>query len=136
MLPVATLATAATTAASSAATATTATAAAESPAAAASSSSPATAATTLTHRPSFVHDDVASFELLAVQRLNRTVCFFVILDFDKTEASRLSRETIANESNIRRSYTCLSEPFSDFFFRRLKWEIPHVKLLHLHTPLN
>ncbi len=135
MLPVATLATAATTAASSAATATTATAAAESPAAAAASTA-TTAAATLAHRPSFVHDDVASLELLAVQRLNRTVCLFVILDFDKTEASRLSRETIANESNIRRSHTCLSKPFSDFFFRRLKWEIPHVKLLHLHTPLN
>jgi len=135
-LPVATLAAATTAAAPpTAATSSATTAAAEASAAAATTtaSSAATAAT-FTHGSRFVDHDVASFELLAVKRLDRFVCLFVILNFDKTEATGLTRETIANESNVRRSHTGLREPFPNFFFRRLKWKIPYVKLLHWHTP--
>ena len=118
-LPVATLA-AATTTAASPATATTSPAAttATVSAAAATTAAPSAASTTATlaHRTGFVHDDVASFELLAVQRLDRLVCLFIVLNFDKSEATRLTRETIANESNVRRSHTCLREPLSNFFF--------------------
>jgi hypothetical protein len=110
-LPLATLAAAAATTATTATAAAAATA--KSPAATAS---PASTATALAHWPRFVDNNVAPFELLAIQRLDGPVCLFVILNLDKTEAPRLTRETIANKGHIRRRYTCLREPFSNFFF--------------------
>jgi len=54
--------------------------------------------------------------LLAVQGLYRFVCFFIILNLNKTEATGLTRETIANESYVRRSHTGLRKPFANFLF--------------------
>jgi hypothetical protein len=68
--------------------------------------------------------------LLAVQRLYGARRFFVILNFDKAEASGLAREAVANEHHAGRSYSGLRKPLADFFFGSLKRKIPNVKFLH------
>jgi hypothetical protein len=68
--------------------------------------------------------------LLPVQRLNGALRFFIILNFDKAEATGLACEAVADQHNTGRSYSGLSEPFADFFFGSLKRKIPDVKFLH------
>jgi hypothetical protein len=51
------------------------------------SSSAATA--TLTWRPSFVDDNIAAHEIMAVQSLDGTLGFLVAIDFDKSESAWL-----------------------------------------------
>jgi hypothetical protein len=115
---------------SSATTAATTTASAKSAATAAATSAASAGAAAIARRTRFVHNDATPFELLAVQRLNGALSFFIILNFDKAEAARLARETVADEHNAGWSYAGLREPFSDFFFSSLKRKIPDVKFLH------
>jgi hypothetical protein len=68
--------------------------------------------------------------LLPVQRLNGALGFFIILNFNKAEATGLACKTIPDQHDAGRSYSGLSEPFADFFFGSLKWKIPDVKFLH------
>jgi hypothetical protein len=68
--------------------------------------------------------------LLPVQRLNGALSFFIILNFNKAEATGLACKTIPDQHDAGRSYSGLSEPFADFFFGSLKWKIPDVKFLH------
>jgi hypothetical protein len=94
-------ATVTTAAASSAPAATTTTAAVTSAPATSASSTVATttAASTaaLTLRTSFVHDQRAAQEILAIERFDRFVRFGVVAYFGETETARLSRETIAQK---------------------------------------
>jgi len=93
-------ATAATTASSSTATTT----------AKSSSSAPArTAASTLTGWSSFVYDNIASHEIVAVESLNGALGFLVVIDLDKPEPAWLSRKPVAHQRDICRSDSRLSK---------------------------
>jgi hypothetical protein len=65
-------------------------------------SSSASATTAFARRTRFVNDDVTAHEILAVQTLNSTVCFFIVCYLDKSETSRLTRKTVAHQRHIRR----------------------------------
>jgi hypothetical protein len=113
----------------SAASTTTATAA-KSAAATSSTSTAAAGPTAISRRARFVNHDASSFELLPVQRLNGALGFFIILNFNKAEATGLACEAVPDQHDAGRSYAGLREPFSDFFFGSLKRKIPDVKFLH------
>ena len=83
---------------------------------------------------SFVDDQIAAAEVLPVHGIDRAIRFFVIGNFDESEAARLARETITNEINRRRIDTSLSEMIVQRILRRRKRKIANVKLLHLRTP--
>jgi hypothetical protein len=61
-----------------------------------------TAATTATStgafglRPRFIHYQVPAPEVLTVEGSNRTVRFFIVCDFDESEAAGLSSKAVAN----------------------------------------
>lgn len=90
----------------------------------------AAASTAISRRTRFVDHNASPLELLPVQRLDGALGFFIILNFNKAEATRLAREAIANQHDAGWSYSGLREPFSDFLFGSLKWKIPDVKFLH------
>jgi hypothetical protein len=78
----------------------------------------------------FVDDYAPSFELLTVQRLNGALSFFVVLNLNEAEATRLACLAVPNQQDAGRSCSGLREPFSDFFLGSLKRKIPNVKFLH------
>jgi hypothetical protein len=64
-------------------------------------SSSATTAATLTRRTSFVDDNVAAHEIVAVQSLDGALGFLVAIDFDKSEPAWLPRKTVAHQGDVR-----------------------------------
>jgi hypothetical protein len=95
-----------------AASATTATTASSSTASttAKAASTPASASTTASAfagRPSFVDDDVAAHEIVAVKSLNGAFGFIVAIDLDKSESARLPRKTVAHQGNVGRGHSRL-----------------------------
>jgi hypothetical protein len=76
--------------------ATAATMAAAPTAVTATAASPTTAATALGLRPRFIHHQVASAEILTVQRVHRAIGIVIIAQFNECESTRLARETIPN----------------------------------------
>jgi hypothetical protein len=125
--------TAAATAASTA-TATTTSAATAASTAAIPSAATTTSASAFTRRTRLIHDHVAAHEILAVQRLNRAVCIFIIRHFNETETARLPRKTIPHQSYIRRRNSRLRKPVSHILFSSLKRQIAHVQFFHERTP--
>jgi hypothetical protein len=126
-------ATAAAVTATSAATATMAPASAAITAATAAASTAATA-TAFGLRPRFVHHQVASAEILAVQRVHRAIRIVIIAQFNERKSTRLARETIPNQIDTRGSYTDLREILVKLIFRRGKRKISDIELLHLPAP--
>jgi hypothetical protein len=129
-------ASAATTVTTAAATSTAATMAAASAAvsaatAAAAATSTTTAASAFGLRPSLIHHQVPTTEILTVQRIDRAIRIFVVAHFNESETTRLARKTIADQVDTRGSYTDLREPLVKLIFRRGKRKIPDVELLHL-----
>jgi len=55
--------------------------------AAAETTAAATATATLLLRTSFIHHQITSTEILAVQRVDRAIGFFVVVDFDEGETA-------------------------------------------------
>jgi hypothetical protein len=79
-------------------------------ASATTSARPATATTaTLTRRTSFIDDNVAAHEIVAVQSLDGALGFLVAIDLDKSEPAGLTRETVAHQGDIRRGDSRLRE---------------------------
>ncbi len=62
---------------------------------------PTSATTTFTRRPCFVHDDIATHEIVAVQSLYGALGLVVAIDLDKSEPAWLTRETVAHQGDIR-----------------------------------
>ena len=83
----------------SAAAPTTTMAATTSTATAPASITPAAPAATATFGlwPRFVHNEVPSAKVLAIQRIYRAVRIFVVRKLDESETPRLSRKTITDE---------------------------------------
>jgi hypothetical protein len=79
------------------ATASAATATATTAISTAAATTSTTATGTFCLRPRFVHHEVASAEILTVQRIHRTIRILVALHFDERETARLPRKTITNE---------------------------------------
>jgi hypothetical protein len=94
----------------------------------------ATATGALGLRPRFIDHQISPAEILAVQRIDGTVRIFVTVNFNEREPAGLPGKTIANQIHTRWTDTRLSEPFMDLIFRRGKWKIPNIELLHLPTP--
>ena len=109
-----------------------ASAAAPAPAPAAIAAAPTTtAASAFSLRSGFVHDEVTASEVLAVQRIDRAIRILIIGYFNEGKSPGLSGETITNQINAGWRHTHLSEPLLNLFFRRGKWEITDIELLHL-----
>jgi hypothetical protein len=75
--------------------------------AAAGAATPATSAFTRGAR--FVHHNIAAHEILAVQALNGSVSFFVVVDLDEAEAAGLPRKSVAHQGDVRRCDSRLSK---------------------------
>jgi hypothetical protein len=95
-------------AASTATSAATAVSAAATTAASGAASATATAAT-FTLGTRFIDDDLAAFEISAVQGRDGLFRFAVIIDFDKSETTKLTGEAIADESDSTRGNTVFRE---------------------------
>jgi hypothetical protein len=104
------------------------------PTAVATAAATAATAAALCLRARFVHHQVASAEILAVQGIHGAIRFFVVTDFNKCEPARLSRKAVANQIHCRGIYTCLREKFVQGILRRGKRKITYIELLHLRTP--
>jgi hypothetical protein len=134
-------ATATTAAATTAASATAVTATAPAPATPATTAAAAaeTTATTTTapafaRGTRFIYNDVASHEIVPVERFNGTAGVFVIVHFDEAKAARLSRKAIADQRHIGRRHSRLPKPGGDVFFGSLKRQIAHIEFFHRRTP--
>jgi hypothetical protein len=95
-----------------------------------------TAASTaaLTLRTSFVHDQRAAQEILAIERFDRFVRFGVVAYFGETETARLSRETIAQKRERIRLHTNFRKQRRYLLFRGLERQIAHIQFLHGRSP--
>ena len=60
------------------------------------SAAPATAAAAFCLRTCFINHEIASAEILAVQRIYRAIRIVVTIHFDECEPARLSRETVTD----------------------------------------
>lgn len=89
----------------------TATVAATPPAATATSAAIAAAASAtaaaFSLRPRFIHDEVSPTKVLPVERIDCLVSIFVVCDFNKGEAARLTRKAITDQIDARGSHTDL-----------------------------
>jgi len=122
-------------AATATAAATTAIAAATAAATTTSTPTAASAATAaFSRRTGFVHDHVSSHKIVAIERLNGASCIIIAIHFDEAEATRLSREAIAHQSDIRRCNSYLREPVAHVLFCSLKRQVAHVQFFHELTP--
>jgi hypothetical protein len=61
-------------------------------------SAPASTATAFTLRACFVHDERATEKIFPVQGCDSFFSFSIILDFGEAKSARLSRKTIAKQS--------------------------------------
>ena len=60
------------------------------------SAAPATAAAAFCLRTCFINHEIASAEILAVQRIDRAIRIVVTIHFDECEPARLSSETVTD----------------------------------------
>jgi len=108
--------------------------AAAAPAAATTAVSAAPAAATAGSfrlRPCFIHHQVASAEVLPVQRVHRAIRILVIVYFHEGEPARLPRKTVTNQIDSRGGDTDLRKPLLKLLLRSRKRKIPYIELLHL-----
>jgi hypothetical protein len=103
---------------------TTAISAAAAPVAATAAIASSTAAALF--RTRFIHDDAATHEVLAIERLNCAGGFLIVGHFDETKTPKLSRHLIANQCDVGPGNTRLREPTAQILLGRLKWQIPNV----------
>lgn len=95
--------------ATAASTRSSATASAVASAPASTAARPATTAATFPGRASFVNDNIAAHEIVAIESLHGAVGFFVVVNLDKPEPARLTRETVAHQRDICRGDSRLRE---------------------------
>jgi hypothetical protein len=60
-------------------------------------SAAATSARAFCLRPCFIHHQIASAEILTIQRIHRAIRILVAIHFDEGESTRLSRKPVTNE---------------------------------------
>jgi hypothetical protein len=82
-------------------------------------------------RPRFIDYQVPAAEILAVQGVNGAIGILIALHFDEGKTTRLARKTVTNKIDARGSNADLRKPFLQLLFRRGKWKIADVELLHL-----
>lgn len=78
--------------------------------------------------PRLVHYQSPAHELPAVAVLDRSLCFFVSLDFYETKTTRFTGKVIANYVDLGDRYTRLGEPLLQFGFARLKRDVSNKQL--------
>jgi hypothetical protein len=94
-----------------------------SPSALTSAPSTAVAATTATAFtwPGFIDYHIAAHEILAVEGLDYAGRFFVVIDFNEAETTRLSSFVVLDYAHSRSRCTRLCEPIAYILFRSLEW---------------
>src|SRR5262245_6393443 len=87
-----------------------------------------TAATaTLGARASFVDGQIATIEVLAVERGHRRPGLIIVVHLDKPEAARAARVTIHHESD-RSHFAVSREGIPECGFGRIERQIPDIEL--------
>jgi hypothetical protein len=71
---------------------------------------------------------------VAIERLNGAAGIVVAIDFDEAKATRLTREAVAHQSDIRGRHADLRKPVAEVLFRSLKGQVAHVQFFHRTTP--
>jgi hypothetical protein len=82
----------------------------------------------------FVDDQSAAQKILAVEGLDRFVCFGVVANFGETESAGLSRETIAQKRERIRLHTDFRKQRRYLLFRGLERQITDIQFLHGRSP--
>ena len=88
-----------------------------------SAPSAAVAATTTAAfaRAGFIDYHIAAHEILAVEGLDNAGRFFIVVDFNETEPTRLSSVAVRHEAHSRSCCTRLFDPVAYILFRSLEW---------------
>src|SRR5690242_8035103 len=87
------------------------------------------------HRPSFVHHQRSTQQLLAIATVHGSLRRGVIVNFDKPKTAGLPGKAIAHDSyRVHRDPLIGEEVLHIRFIRRIR-KIPHEKLLHSQTLL-
>src|SRR4029077_14728312 len=81
----------------------------------------ATTSTTTFTWPGFIDYHIAAHEILAVEGLDNAGRFFIVVDFNEGEPTRLSCEFVSHEAHVRSCCTRLCEPIAYILFRSLEW---------------
>jgi hypothetical protein len=76
------------------------------------STAASTPATAFARRPRLVYDHAPAHEVVAIERLNGAAGIVITIHFDEAEPARLTRETVAHQSNIRRRNAHLRKPIA------------------------
>jgi hypothetical protein len=90
--------------------------------------------TTFAHRPSFIHDEGATHEIFAVERLHSLFGGSVIIEFSEAEAARLAGEAIAKQTERVGMQVDFRKQRGHFFVSGLERQISYVQFLHSNTP--
>jgi len=85
-------------------------------------------------RAGLIYNEIPPQHLLAVAGSDSRVGLRGVVDLNKTESSRIARNTIANEANAVNSDPRLGKPVLDVFLGRLERKVTYVKF-HLLLPL-
>jgi hypothetical protein len=72
-------------------------------------------------RTRLVYDDVASHEILAVEGLDNAGRFFIVADFNESEATGLPGVAVRHQAHGRYCCTRLFDPVAYIFLRSLEW---------------
>jgi hypothetical protein len=88
--------------------------------ASASVAATATAPSALTWA-SFVYNDVSAHEILAVEGLDNAGRFFIVVDFNEGEPTRLSSVAVRHQAHARSCCTRLFDPVAYILFGSLEW---------------
>ena len=81
----------------------------------------ATTSTTTFTRAGFIDHDLAAHEVLAVEGLDNAGCFFIVVDFNEAEPTRLSSFAVRHQAHGRYCRTRLLEPIGYFLLCSLEW---------------
>ena len=87
-------------------------------------SAPAIAAATTTTaltRAGFIDYHIAAHEILAVEGLDNAGRFFIVIDFNEAETTRLSSFLVLDYAHSRSCCARLCEPIAYVLFRSLEW---------------
>jgi len=81
-----------------------------------------------------IHHERPAEEILAVERRDCLFRFGVVANFRESEASRLTRESIAEQHQRIRLHSDFREKPRHLVFRSFERQISHVQFLHGRLP--
>ena len=94
------------------------------------------ASTPLSLGTRFIDYQVSPAKVLTIQRIDRAISFFIVVDLDEGKTARLPCETVTNQIHARGGNSCLRKPLLKLLLRRRKRKIADIELLHLSRLLS